>query len=126
MPSWRGGAIPELAKIPLNGQSSVSSIDDTHVIDTIIVSHGGVMKQLVNLYGGTSPKPNNLDGILFRIDKGAVIGVYFWPTLVRKPATELGLAEIDKRCMKHQCMNNMAGGRRRKSRRRQRRGRGRP
>ena len=99
-------------------------------LDAIIVSHGGVMKTIIQSLGGKRPLVANLDAILFRIKGGEILAAYLMPMPDRKSGLELGVSEIDKSCLRNECQRRQNGGRTRRnrirSRRHRRRGQGRP
>ena len=99
-------------------------------LDAIIVSHGGVMKTIIEKLGGKRPELDNLDAILFRIKDGEILAAYLMPMPDKKSALELGVSEIDKSCLRNECQRRQNGGRTRRnrirSRRHRRRGQGRP
>ena len=99
-------------------------------LDAIIVSHGGVMKAIIQSLGGKRPEIANLDAILFRIKGGEISAAYLMPMTGRKSTVELGISEIDKSCLRNECQGRQNGGRTRRnrirSRRHRRRGREQP
>ena len=72
-------------------------------LDAIIVSHGGVMKTIIEKLGGKRPELDNLDAILFRIKDGEILAAYLMPMPDKKSALELGVSEIDKSCLRNEC-----------------------
>ena len=90
-------------------------------LDAIIVSHGGVMKKIIELLGGKKPELYNLDAILFRIKDGKMSAAYLMPMTGRKSAVELGISEIDKSCMSNECQGQKGGFLQKRTRRQRQR-----
>ena len=89
-------------------------------LDAIIVSHGGVMKTIIESLGGKRPEIGNLDAILFRIKDGEISAAYLMPMTGRKPAVELGISEIDKSCLRNECQSQKGGFLQKRTRRQRR------
>jgi broad specificity phosphatase PhoE len=89
-------------------------------LDAVIVSHGGVMKAIIESLGGKKPEIGNLDSILFRIKYGKISAAYLMPMPNRESALKLGFPETDKSCLRNECQSQSHGGFLRKRTRRQR------
>jgi broad specificity phosphatase PhoE len=88
-------------------------------LDAIIVSHGGVMKAIIQSLGGKKPQVANLDSILFRINNGKISAAYLMPMPNRESALKLGFPETDKSCLRNECQGQKGGSLQKRTRRRQ-------
>jgi len=118
------------APVKINGLSAIPIKDGpkyhpTEVtvdhLDAIIVSHGGVMKSIIQSLGGKRPAIGNLDAILFRIKYGKISAAYLMPMPNRESVLKLGFPETDKSCLRNECQGQSRGGSLQKRTRRQRR-----